>query len=146
MGWFRKFVNELFNQEFLDVHVEAQGTDEGEKLQIIPFFLRHIGETMHGAVVGSCNVFLHGVDPGLFKLADLFIDGGHADLFAGVKIFLRNRSEQCFDILNGQDILKIVDEDQRKDVFLGIFLLHRRRKKVVLSVVVDHSLDRKSVV
>ena len=42
--------------------------------------------------------------------------------------------------LDGKDIFEIVDKDQDQHVLLGVFLLHRRRKEIVLGVVVDHGL------
>ena len=42
----------------------------------------------------------------------------------------------------GQHVFKIVNKDQQEGVLLGIFLLVRRRKEVVLGVVVDHGLGQ----
>ncbi len=85
---------------------------------------------------------LHRLDAGLLHLADLFIKIRQKDgIFAG-EIFLAERFEHRLDVPDRKDVFKIVDQDQEQHVLSGILLLHGRREKIVLRVVVDHGLGQ----
>ena len=55
-------------------------------------------------------------------------------------------AEQFFNILKRQQAFKIVDKDQHKHVFFGIFLFYRWREKIVFGVIIDHGLGKDLVV
>ena len=44
--------------------------------------------------------------------------------------------------VDGQDIFKIINEDQDQYVFFRILLPDRRGKKIVLGIIVDHGLGQ----
>ena len=50
--------------------------------------------------------------------------------------------EDLLDVVEGEQVLKVVDEDQHQHMFFGIFLLDRRREQIVLRIVVDHGLSQ----
>ncbi len=51
---------------------------------------------------------------------------------------LADRFHQCFYIAHGQHIFQVVNHCQKKKMIVGIFLLYRRRQKIVFRVIVDH--------
>ena len=46
--------------------------------------------------------------------------------------------EELLNVMEGDDIFKIIDQDQHDNVIFRVFLLHRRGEKAVLGIVVDH--------
>ena len=48
------------------------------------------------------------------------------------KMFGGNRTEQFFNILKDNRLLKLVDKDQHEHVFFGIFLLTGGRRRLFL--------------
>ena len=93
------------------------------------FRFDYVLNRMHAAAVGdSLGIFC--VLIGLMLL--------HGWSLSAAKTLL----EYGFNVFYGKNVFKIVDQYQEKNMLLGILLLDRRRKKVILRVIIDHRLSQ----
>ncbi|MPN33414.1 hypothetical protein SDC9_180901 [bioreactor metagenome] len=115
-------------------------------MQIILFCARDIGKTAKRSIVGLCNILLQVLNPGFFQFADLFVDRSNIEVLVIIEIFLCDGCQKRLDILDRKDIFKIVYENHDQDMLFGIFLLYRRRQKIIFCVIVDHRLSQNLIV
>ena len=77
---------------------------------------------------------------------DFIVNVSQAQLAVLIEILFCEWSQQNLDIIDGQNVFKIVDKGQHQQMLFCIFLLHRRREKVVLGIVVYHGFGQNLVV
>ena len=56
------------------------------------------------------------------------------------------RIEDSFGVTYGENVLQIINEEQNVHMILGILLLLGRGKKIILGIIVDHSLGKDLIV
>ena len=142
-----EFIDDLFDHHFLQIHVKTQAADKSEKFQVIAVFaFRHTFESCERLVICFPDRCLHRLDAGFFHLTHFLIKIGQRNLTLPGEIPLADRLEYGFNILYGKNVLKIVDQYQEKNMLLGIFLLDRRRKEIVLCLIINHGFSQDFVI
>ena len=144
-------VHNLLHQLPLQVDIKAQLAEKGKELQLLPILGRELCglPCLKGFLCGVklCSHILHqAVHLRILEGKDLLVDVlqvGSAVITR--KILLVQRLQDGFDVRERKNPLVIVDEEQHQHMLPGIALLHRRRQKLVLRIVIDHGLGQRLV-
>ena len=70
-----------------------------------------------------------------FQGEDLSVDVLQRKVILSGEMSRGNGTEQFLDIVDGKNILKIIDKNQKQDMLFGILLFIGRRQQVVLVIV-----------
>ena len=130
-------VDHIFDDHFFHVYVEAQQADKRKLMKEFLIFRISIFEYFSGAFEPAHEIFFQVTDLSLFHTENFLIDISHIFLSHGFKIFLRDRCEQSLDIIDGKNILEIVNKNQHQHMFFGITFLLRRGKEQIESLKKD---------
>mgnify|MGYP006986289153 FL=1 len=139
-------IDHFLNDHLLNVDIKAHETDKTESLQKFLIFLICILESGAGETVILQKILDQLVNLAVLHSKNFIICIGHVLAWLTFKVFRCDGTEKLLDVCDGQNILKIINEDQHEQMIFGIALLLRGREQVILGVVIDHGLCQDLVI
>ena len=117
-----------------------------KKLLLFPIHLGSFRKGGLGYLVLLHQILFHGFDLILLQAENLVVDGLQTKIPIFSEVPVGQGRQQALDITDGQNIFKIINENQEQHVLSGILLFLGRWKQTVLGVVVDHRLGQNLII
>ena len=114
-------IDHFLNDHLLNVDIKAHETDKTDSLQKFLIFLICILESGAGETVILQKILDQLVNLAVLHSKNFIIYIGHVLAWLALEILLRDRTQKLLDVCDGQNILKIIDEDQIKFKDRSIF-------------------------